>query len=458
MKTAREIPNLYAPAPTGTLPEITKPVYGASLRWNFSWTFVGNLVYSACQWGTLVLLAKLGNTEMVGQYGLALAVAGPIIALTNLQVTTLLTTDTHERFQFADYLSFRLLTTLVAMLVIASVPLVVHYPRQTALVVLIVGLAQAVEAVREIYHAQLQFKDHMDRIAKSMMFRAVLGLACLGVTVFLTHSIVLGAMALTLARAFVSAIYDMSGPTQLAPRHVSNPEELRQILAAGSAALRPRWNLSAQKQLLRMSSTLGVIALLVSLIPNIPRYFIAGSISEGALGIFAATASLVSAGNLIIMALAQSAFVRLAKQYAAGDMVGFNALLWKLIGIASVLGLGGVGVAAAFGHRLLTIIYRPEYAEHTDLLIPMMVAGTFGYVASLLGSAVTSARFFKQQIPMLIAVVAAAALSSWLLIPHYGLLGAGYAVMTTSAVVCVGQAILLWLVQKKLIGKPGQSA
>jgi O-antigen/teichoic acid export membrane protein len=344
------------------------------------------------------------------------------------------------------------------MLVIASVPLVVHYPRQTALVVLIVGLAQAVEAVREIYHAQLQFKDHMDRIAKSMMFRAVLGLACLGVTVFLTHSIVLGAMALTLARAFVSAIYDMSGPTQLAPRHVSNPEELRQILAAGSAALRPRWNLSAQKQLLRMSSTLGVIALLVSLIPNIPRYFIAGSISEGALGIFAATASLVSAGNLIIMALAQSAFVRLAKQYAAGDMVGFNALLWKLIGIASVLGLGGVGVAAAFGHRLLTIIYRPEYAEHTDLLIPMMVAGTFGYVASLLGSAVTSARFFKQQIPMLIAVVAAAALSSWLLIPHYGLLGAGYAVMTTSAVVCVGQAILLWLVQKKLIGKPGQSA
>jgi hypothetical protein len=25
------------------------PVLGASLRWNFSWTFVGNVVYSACQ-------------------------------------------------------------------------------------------------------------------------------------------------------------------------------------------------------------------------------------------------------------------------------------------------------------------------------------------------------------------------------------------------------------------------
>jgi hypothetical protein len=43
------------------------PALGASLRWNFSWTFVGNIIYSACQWGMLVVLAKIGNPEMVGQ-------------------------------------------------------------------------------------------------------------------------------------------------------------------------------------------------------------------------------------------------------------------------------------------------------------------------------------------------------------------------------------------------------
>ena len=42
-------------------------VPGASLRWNFSWTFVGNIIYSGCQWGMLVVLAKVGNPEMVGQ-------------------------------------------------------------------------------------------------------------------------------------------------------------------------------------------------------------------------------------------------------------------------------------------------------------------------------------------------------------------------------------------------------
>ena len=55
-------------------------VRASSLRSNFSWTFVGNVVYSACQWGMLVLLAKIGNPQMVGQYGLGMAIATPVLA------------------------------------------------------------------------------------------------------------------------------------------------------------------------------------------------------------------------------------------------------------------------------------------------------------------------------------------------------------------------------------------
>lgn len=458
MSAIPEISSVSAAAAASGVSKTAKPTHTRSLRWNFSWTFVGNVVYSGCQWGALVLLAKIGNPEMVGQYGLALAVSTPIISLTNLQVTALLTTDVRERYHFGDYLGFRLLTTLIAMLVVACVPLVVHYPRQTALVVLIVSLAQAVEAVREIYHAQLQFKDHMDRIAKSMIIRGLLGVTALGVVVYLTHSVVWGAVALTLARAAVSVGYDMRKRTQLAPRNVSNPAELQEIMAASGRALHPRWNRNTQKELLRMSSTLGVIALLVALMPNIPRYFIAGAISERALGIFTATAFLVSSGNLIVMALGQSAFVRLARHYAAGDLVRFNSLLWKLLAIALVLGLGGVGVAALFGRQLLTLLYRPEYAEHTGVLIWMMVSGTLSYLSSLLGSAVTSARLFKPQIPMLMIAVGAATLSSWLLIPSYGLIGAAYAAVITSGTVCLGHAVLLVLMLKKVLRPTAEAA
>jgi O-antigen/teichoic acid export membrane protein len=421
------------------------PVRGASLRWNFSWTFVGNIVYSGCQWGMLVVLAKVGNPEMVGQYGLAMAVATPVLALSSLQLRAVLTTDVREKVPFGEYLGFRLVTTVLSLLIIGAVPFVMHYRRDSAIVVLIIGVGQALETLSDLYYGRMQFYDHMDRIAKSMIARAVLGLGALGATVYLTKSVIWGAVALVLARAVVLIGYDINKRTQLAPRNVDE-EQAQQVIAAKKDALRPRWNWGTQSELFRTSITLGVIAMLVSLLPNIPRYFIQGSLGERALGIFTATAFLVSSGSLIVNALGQSAFVRLAKHYGAADVAGFNSLLLKLLGIAAVLGLGGIGVAVFFGHMLLTLLYRPEYAEHTDVLIAMMVGGAMTYVSGLMASAVTSARCFARQIPVLATAVGAAALASMILVPKYGLLGAAFAVIITSTVLSAGEVVLLWYV------------
>jgi O-antigen/teichoic acid export membrane protein len=421
------------------------PARGTSLRWNFSWTFVGNIVYSGCQWGMLVVLAKMGNPEMVGQYGLAMAIATPILALSTLQLRAVLTTDVRERVPFGEYLGFRLVTTVLSLLVIGAIPVVMHYRRESALVVLIIGLGQALETLSDLYYGRMQFYDHMDRIAKSMIARALLGLGALGATVYLTKSVVWGAVALVLARTVVLLAYDINKRTQLLPRH-ADPEVAEQVIASNEDVLRPRWNWGTQCELFRTSITLGVIAMLVSLLPNVPRYFIQGSLGERALGIFTATAFLVSSGSLIVNALGQSAFVRLAKHYGSGDVAGFNSLLLKLLGIAAVLGLGGIGVAVFFGHMLLTLLYRPEYAEHTDVLIAMMVGGAMTYVSGLMASAVTAARCFVRQIPVLGSAVGAAALASWLLVPRYGLLGAAFAVIITSTVLSAGEVVLLWYV------------
>jgi O-antigen/teichoic acid export membrane protein len=431
------------------------PARGASLRWNFSWTFVGNIIYSGCQWGMLVVLAKIGNPEMVGQYGLAMAIATPILALSSLQLRAVLTTDVRERVPFGEYLGFRLVTTVLSLIIISAIPFVMHYRRESTIVVLIIGLGQALETLSDLYYGRMQFYDHMDRIAKSMIMRAVLGLAALGTIVYLTKSVVWGAVGLVLARTVVLVGYDISKRAQLLPRHADR-EETEQVLNSNSVALLPRWNLNTQSELLRTSITLGVIAMLVSLLPNVPRYFIQGSLGERALGIFTATAFLVSSGGLIVNALGQSAFVRLAKHYSAGDVAGFNSLLLKLVGIAGVLGIAGIGVAAFFGHMLLALLYRPEYAEHTDVLIAMMVGGAITYVAGLMASAVTAARCFIRQIPVLATAVGAAALASLLLVPSHGLLGAAFAVIITSTVLGAGEVVLLWYVLST-VNKPVQA-
>src|SRR5580704_16494759 len=69
---------------------------GLSLRANFSWTFFGNSIYSACQWGAVVALAKLSSPVIVGQYALGVAIAMPVMSLTSLQLRPVIASDVRE--------------------------------------------------------------------------------------------------------------------------------------------------------------------------------------------------------------------------------------------------------------------------------------------------------------------------------------------------------------------------
>jgi hypothetical protein len=43
-----------------------------TLRTNFLWALSGNVVHAGCQWGILVVLAKLGTPQLVGEFVLGI--------------------------------------------------------------------------------------------------------------------------------------------------------------------------------------------------------------------------------------------------------------------------------------------------------------------------------------------------------------------------------------------------
>ena len=94
---------------------------GFAASGKFSWTFAGNVVYSGSQWGMLMVLAKLGSPEMVGQFALGLAVTAPVIMFANLQLRGVQATDARREYRFGHYLALRLFTTALAILVITGI-------------------------------------------------------------------------------------------------------------------------------------------------------------------------------------------------------------------------------------------------------------------------------------------------------------------------------------------------
>ena len=410
-----------------------------TLRRNFSWTFTGNLIYAASQWGMLVVLAKLGSPEMVGQFTLGLAVTAPVIMFTNLQLRGVQATDAKGDYVFSDYLGLRLIGTGLALLIIAGITLKAGYRLETSLVILAIALAKAFESITDVFNGLIQQHERMDRIAIALMIKGPLSLLLLAIGVSLTGSVVGGAIGLAIAWGLVLFGWDIRN-VRLILNNSSHQREGKDLLVAdpepekSQNSLYPRWHIKTLSKLVWLALPLGIVMMLLSLNTNIPRYFIERYLGERELGIFAAISYLMVAGQIVVSSLAESASPRLAKYYAAGNSTAFRTLLLKLVGVGLMLGTAGVFVAVVAGKPILTLLYTPEYAERADLFAWLMVAAGMGYVSSFLGYGMTAARYFRVQMPLFVLVTGSCAIACFWLIPTQGVRGAAIALIVGAIV------------------------
>jgi O-antigen/teichoic acid export membrane protein len=418
-----------------------QPLKSLTLRQNFSWTFVGNIIYAASQWGMLVVLAKLGSPEMVGQFTLGLAVTAPIILFSNLQLRQIQTTDVKQQYAFGDYLGLRLLCVGLSLPVILLVTLKAGYRWETTLVILVIGFAKALESMSDVFHGLLQYHERMDRIAISLMIKGPLSLLMLGLGIYFSGTVVGGTIGLAAVWALVLIFYDIpSGAAILRASAIaqsmadaeSSDRNLQTTIS--NRQLQPIFNLSNLRSLVGLSLPLGVVMMLISLNANIPRYFIEHHQGERELGIFSALSYLMVAGGIVVSALGQSASPRLAKYYAAGNSKEFKNLLLKTVLIGALLGGISVFMAAIAGKEILTILYRPEYAQRVYLFMLLMLAAGIGYVASFLGYGMTAAQYFRVQMPLFTIVTAISAIVCYWLVPSQGLIGAATALIAGAIV------------------------
>ena len=411
-----------------------------SLRLNFSWMLVANVVYAGCQWGMLSVVAKLGTPAMVGQFVLALAVTTPVMALCTLQLRTVLATDAKKLdFQFGDYLALRLATTTLALVGIGGICLVSGYRPEVVLIIAVAAISAAVDSISDIVHGRLQQRERMDRIAQSLMIKGFLALPGLAVAILITGQVIYAIAAIAVARLGVLIVWDLPRAAGVSRSETASATADR----CEWDSLSPRWVPRRMITLFLLSLPLGLVMMLISLSNNVPRYFIEHYLGEASLGIFGAIAYLGLVGKTAVGALGQSATPRLAQHFASGNRAAFGSLLLKLCAIGALMGVAGVVITYFIGPLILNVAYGPEYARHNNILVWAMIAAGISYVASFVGYGITAARYFRVQIPLFAIVAAAAAAACWWLVPQHGLVGAVWALGVAALTQLVGSGLVV---------------
>src|SRR6516162_2558316 len=182
---------------------------GLSLRSNFAWALAGNVVYAACQWGVIIVLAKLANSFVVGQFSLGLAVATPVLMFSNFDLRAVQATDARRQYRFAEYFRLRVVMTLVGLLIIAGIVKFGRFESQTAAVILAVALAKGVETLSDIHYGLFQLNDRLDQTGRSMMLRGTLSVSALSVGLYLTRNVFWACVGMSLAWLATLLFFDV---------------------------------------------------------------------------------------------------------------------------------------------------------------------------------------------------------------------------------------------------------
>jgi O-antigen/teichoic acid export membrane protein len=189
---------------------------------------------------------------------------------------------------------------------------------------------------------------------------------------------------------------------------------------------------------------LGWVATFASLNVNVPRYFLEHYRGLADQGIYASLAYLVIGVGLVVYALTQSVTTRLAFLFASGNLKRFARMLTKLSLLGVLIAAVGVPLTFVVGRSLLTLLYRREYGDHVGLMALLVGIAGISTIGSFLFCGLTAARAFRAQVPVYLAAVLVVIAASALLVPRYGLMGAGTAVLLSTVTIMLGG---LWMLR-----------
>ncbi len=405
------------------------------MRSGFTWILGGTVINAVSQWLVVIILARLGNVELVGIYQYTLSFAAPALILARLNMSTVLATDATETFDFSHYLTARLLLTAICVAgLLGAAALSKSY---TAGLSVLAGvlLFKAFEGMSDIFSGQLQKYGMLRVVGTSTAFRGAALVLAILVSTLMTWRLAAG---LLLAGALSATVFYLVDFAALMKRR-------QRLLSADW----PRIG-----DLVRRCVPTGMVMVAATFSVNIPVYVINDVLGLTAVGYYSALILFVAAAGMLASAVSQTMAASLSVLYV-NEPARFWSRLRQMLVFGATITVFGIGAARFLGEDLLRLLYGFEYRELRSELVWVAAAAGLSIVGAFLGLALTIGRFFKVELALTILSLLVVWSMAVSLVPTHGLTGAIWALMAGIAMRAIFSAAMLWWLRLGVTTAPG---
>lgn len=389
---------------------------------NIFWSTFGNIYYMFSQFLFLVLIAKLGNVEMMGAFALAFAISSPFIMFFSLRLHFIQVSDAKEKYNFLDYLSVRVISCFLAVLFICILLLCLNISQEQKIITLLIGLAKSFESISEIFYGYSQRKHDMKSVSIGKATKGTISVISFSVCLFIFSNLTSACLALCLSWSFILFFYDI----RLSPTLNTNSflTYVRVYLLESFSYF--YGSFSKIFPLIKKAAPLGAISCLASLSTNIPRYFLEKYSGTEELGIYAGIAYIMYANVMFLTSIFQPAIPVLSESAKEGKYEQFKKVFFKLIIFCIFYGITLILFSYYLGEYILLIFYDKSFLQYKNMFVLMMGVVSLNSIGLYLLYTLTALNKFSIQVYMYVFDFMLMSSLSYQLVPQLGISGAVY--------------------------------
>ncbi|WP_316365162.1 lipopolysaccharide biosynthesis protein [Candidatus Thiodiazotropha sp. CDECU1] len=315
----------------------------AGVKKQITWGVIGQLTYIIGQFVVLSALARFASPEDVGRFALAGAIIMPVFAFFNLGLRFNQATDIVQESTLPEFIGLRVLTTTLGFLIILCVGFLLIDDDSTRLILIIFGLAKAVETFSDLFYGVFQIARRMELVARSQVARSLFSSLLFCGILINTESVEIAFTGHLVSWLLVAVLFDYRKAKRVSPS-TERTVSLISLLAIA-----------------RQSLPLGLAGFLSMLNASVPRLVIESFMGLAALGYFTVIAYALQAGITIVLAISHSITSTLAGYSAEGNKRAFRLLLTKIVGLFTALGILMLPIAYYFGDYLIVLLFGEKY-------------------------------------------------------------------------------------------------
>lgn len=173
---------------------------------------------------------------------------------------------------------------------------------------------------------------------------------------------------------------------------------------------------------------MGITLGLVTLQSSIPRIFLNHYENTELVGVLSVLSYFVIVGSIFINSICQYLSPKIVK-YWMSDIQEFKKSYIIMQIISIFFGFLVLFICYFFGNMILNLVYGEKFIEYEQELNLVMFSGVFLYLSTVNGFTLTAIGYVGKQVYIFTFIVLITLLSSYILIPKFGIDGAIYSMV-----------------------------